>query len=534
MINFFHPRSLDATVTPNHSGSSGEYWADGWILSGSTGLLGRFLLRELLRRGDDVCVLVRKRGGVTAAQRIESIVQFWEDELKQHLARPLVIEANLLTPGLGLSDQDRTLLSGRYPKLLHCAASVRFDFDQQKSEPLSSNIDGTANLLAFAELIGVQHIHHVSTAYVCGNAAGEVFEVPCNPHAAFRNPYEYSKAAAERLVANSRFKSKTIYRPSIVVGRHFDGFANAFHTLYSLLRFSREVGLPMVDQLANYIGIDGSELSNVVPVDWVAESIANISANPDHWGKIFHLTNETEATSGNIIQAIKNAVENCQQQWDQLPTTAALQNAAVEAFNIHLSVYSNYFHNDPAFVNYNARCVPGYVPAPIVDVDSLQRAFAFAIRHSFKDTTGFASTETCSVLSPFIEYLRQSQQNFVCSLGESNAPTARLSSNVSFTKVTITGKHGGVFYVAVPSSRHVSEISVPAWALDLLLTGRTSIRSILDAEIVLASDTDSEFAGSFLEDLLTQYQHRPAHRQQARSMKLAQTSLPSSKNSIEN
>ena len=48
------------------------------LLTGATGLVGRYLLRDLLMRGQRVAVLVRPSKRQTAQQRVAGICQRWE------------------------------------------------------------------------------------------------------------------------------------------------------------------------------------------------------------------------------------------------------------------------------------------------------------------------------------------------------------------------------------------------------------------------------------------------------------------------
>src|SRR5207244_1988671 len=127
------------------------YWmgaANYILLTGATGFLGRYLLRELLAAGRRVAVLVRgdvERLGDSPAT---------------------VIAGDLRASRLGLSAVDRTWISRRCTSILHAAANVSF----RAGQAWSTNVDGTARLLE----LGVAEFHHLSTAFVGGDRTGTI------------------------------------------------------------------------------------------------------------------------------------------------------------------------------------------------------------------------------------------------------------------------------------------------------------------------------------------------------------------------
>jgi nucleoside-diphosphate-sugar epimerase len=474
----------------------GAAGSSGWLLTGCTGLIGRFVLRDLLLQGKDVCVLVRRRGPMSAADRVEPIIQFWERELQQHLIRPTVLDADLLKPNLAIDESELLSINGRFQNVLHCAASVRFEMDQFGKEPLASNIDGTSRLIDFARKVGVKHFHHVSTAYVCGNTQATVFEQPVPTNTNFRNPYEYSKAAAEQLVqAAAGFESKTYYRPSIVIGRHRDGWANAFHTLYAVVRFAREFGLIEEAEIAgivNELEVDDSITNNVVSVDWVAESITTILNQPNHWNQIFHLTHPEPVLGTEILRAIYNVGKQNIPQWLNIPTVAAPDAGSGEAFLVHLSAYANYFHNDPKFDRTNLDRVPGIKPTPRMDFSALTTAFDFSTKHRFRDTTGPATATADESMLQFCEALSVAAQ--AC-LREAN-----LHSN--YLRVCIAGVGGGIWYVANPSDIDCNELHIPSWLISRLIDQSIETSEAIDEGLIQCDAATSADAASVIDALL--------------------------------
>ncbi len=103
------------------------------LLTGATGLVGRFVLAELLRRQVPTIVLARAQQLRDAHSRIdEALAEFERHTL---LPRPIVLEADLCEPGLGLTPEARALLKKHPLRVIHSAASIRFQAASPDGEP---------------------------------------------------------------------------------------------------------------------------------------------------------------------------------------------------------------------------------------------------------------------------------------------------------------------------------------------------------------------------------------------------------------
>src|SRR5262245_18311546 len=132
------------------------------LLTGATGLLGRYLLRDLTLADVPVAVLVRPTRWETAAQRIETVLAHWEDELGHALARPVVLEGDIPEPELGLSAEDLAWLSGNVQAVIHSAAALTFEAQSVEGEPWRTNVEGTRHVLDVCGRAGIRHFHQVS------------------------------------------------------------------------------------------------------------------------------------------------------------------------------------------------------------------------------------------------------------------------------------------------------------------------------------------------------------------------------------
>ena len=77
------------------------------LLTGATGLLGQYLLRDLLVRGQPVAVMARDSRQGSARQRIAEIIAFWSQELRCYLPAPVVLSGELGSENLDLAAGER-------------------------------------------------------------------------------------------------------------------------------------------------------------------------------------------------------------------------------------------------------------------------------------------------------------------------------------------------------------------------------------------------------------------------------------------
>lgn len=366
------------------------------LYTGITGLLGQYLLCDALRKRELVAVLVRDRRGASAYDRVNRIISQWETRLGTVLTRPVILEGDLRSDGLGLSPSSSHWFRESVGSIVHSAASVRFQ-ESPNGEPMNSNFGGTRRLLELCAASHVREFHYVSTAYSCGrtNCADFVYEELHSRNAAFRNIYEQSKCFAEHLVTEAEGAfSRTIYRPSIIVGEWETGFSPSFNAIYTplhlvwMMQAELKSRLPTADELLNQLGLDGTESRNIVPVDWVSHAVNSIVRNPSLHGGIYHLTNPTPTHGTELLAAITKAMQaNSTDVLSEDSFSSVVSRMDRTGFEQHMEVYRSYFTSDPKFDNSRFAAAAVCDPCPAEGTVSLQRAFDFAIRARFKDVT---------------------------------------------------------------------------------------------------------------------------------------------------
>jgi thioester reductase-like protein len=354
----------------------------GWILlTGATGLLGRYLLRDLLIQGRPVAVLARDRRDGTAQERVEELVAWWNETQERTLPRPIVMTGDVADHRLGLSPADRAWLSRSCDAVLHAAAHVGFRATPE-GEPWRTNIEGTRHVLDLCSAAGIDELHHVSTAFVCGRRVGTIHEDDLDRGQRFHNDYEWSKFEAERLLQQQERQVRiTVYRPSIVVGDSRTGYTSSYHGIYRFLELADRLaqGLPGASRtLPLRLPFTGQEACNLVCVDWVAEAIARIAARPGFHGCTYHLTARQTVPAGLIREVAEDLLGLTGLSWAG-PAGPAQPTTLEERFLDQVRDYWPYRDKDLLFDTAHTRAALPGLPAPVIDRDVLARLIRFAL-----------------------------------------------------------------------------------------------------------------------------------------------------------
>ncbi len=359
------------------------------LLTGGTGLLGSYVIRDLLLDGCDLAVVVRRERKNSAAARIEAIVRFWEDLLGKRLPRPTVLEGDLNAPLCGLDAEAMRWVADHCTGILHNAASLTFRGPDREQEPWKSNVGGTTNVLAVAKAAGIRHFHHVSTAYVCGLRSGTVREDDLDVGQEFGNDYERSKVEAERMVRDAdHLDTVTVLRPSIIVGDSRTGFTSTYHGFYVILRLGHTLlphvpwGIMSRSAIVQVLGTCDEDTKNLVPVDWVSAAMAHIVQTPAARGRTFHLTNPRPVPIETIARTVEEAVR-ARLTAAQGPEQRQDGSWLAEKLLGQMDVYKTYLRDDPVFDRTNTNSVTSHLPCPELDAATLRKLADFAIDNEF-------------------------------------------------------------------------------------------------------------------------------------------------------
>jgi long-chain acyl-CoA synthetase len=254
------------------------------FLTGATGSVGIYLLRELCERTDvhRIFCLVRRRGAESGQSRLAEHARQHGFHLPPHV---IAVHGDMRQPRLGLNDFDYGLLARQVTHVFHSAADVRFN--QTIDVMRRTNVGGTRAVLDFCELARATNpdfavLSYVGTAYVAKDRATLALESLLDRRDTFRNTYEQSKYEAERLVRSRRSRVPTIiFRPSIVWSLDGDGRMQAKSAVYPAIKLYLKWPVPMIPVHENTL--------DVVPVDFVARATCALGMDPSHVGECYHL-----------------------------------------------------------------------------------------------------------------------------------------------------------------------------------------------------------------------------------------------------
>jgi long-chain acyl-CoA synthetase len=255
------------------------------LLTGANGFLGTQIAIRLLKNPEDeIIALVRAENEENALRRLRRVWWDWPELLEALDERVKVISGDITIERLGMDDDRYDSIAKTLTHIIHTAADLRLHAPLE--ELYKTNRLGTHNLLKLALQANNKgkfyRFSHLSTAYVAGKRSGDIFEEDLADKYGFWSNYEKSKYEAEKAVRKSGLPY-SIFRPGMVVGDSKTGEIKTFNTLYVLLK------LYLTGKLS-IIPTSSSLILNPVPVDYVADSIKDLTFNPHAEGITFHLT----------------------------------------------------------------------------------------------------------------------------------------------------------------------------------------------------------------------------------------------------
>ena len=361
------------------------------LLTGATGLLGNYLLRDLLLQNIPVAVLVRPNRKQTARQRIEAVLCAWDAELGQPLPRPVVMEGDIAQPDLGLDAVNIRWAAEYCSVVIHNAASLTFHSTSKEGEPWRSNIGGTRNVLEFCRNTGIRKLHHVSTAYVAGLRQGRVLESELDVGQQFSNDYECSKLQSETLVRESEFLDEpTVFRPGIIIGDAQTGLTTTYHGFYAALQLVNTIVRSLPTNETGLVGgertrltLSGNETKYLVPVDWVSAVMTHVITHAMWHGKTYHLTPKHPVT----VRLIRDVLEQSTGFYGASFCGAGErpENASESEmlFYEHIRVYNSYWKMDPEFDTSNTELAAPHLLCPHVDRELMMKLSRIVIENGF-------------------------------------------------------------------------------------------------------------------------------------------------------
>jgi len=281
---------------PEHQGDRGAI-----LFTGFPGFIGSRLLPRVLalKPGLRAECLVQEKFLETAREAAAAI----EKKHPHTRGRIALGVGDITARGLGVGASRATALQKELVEAYHLAAV--YDLAVSRDVGRRINVEGTKNVLEFlGPAPRFDRLHYVSTAYVSGTVRGTFRETDLDVGQGFKNHYEETKFQAEVEVARSDVP-RTIYRPGIVVGDSMTGETGKFDGPYFVLRVMERLPNPGIFFRLG----SGDATVNVVPVDFVIEALARLSAAPGSYGKTYHITDPHPLSVHEIARLFAEALE---------------------------------------------------------------------------------------------------------------------------------------------------------------------------------------------------------------------------------
>ena len=285
------------------------------FLTGATGFLGTQITRRLVKKENcSIIVLVRGSDDGSAKRHLARAWWEWPELLElieddkevdkgvedlsntptnevQRLKDKKIqfVRGDISKERLGLEKDLYEDLVGKITHIIHTAADLRLNAPMEELRKI--NVQGTLNVLKLGQDAhlnhGIQRFSHVSTAYVAGGQQGYVDEDSLTDEYGFLSNYERSKFEGELEVKKSNLPV-SVLRPGMVVGDSRTGYVKTFNTVYTILRL-------YLNGKMRIVPVSPSLRINLVPVDYVADAVSDLTFDPNAEGQNFHLTAPCES-----------------------------------------------------------------------------------------------------------------------------------------------------------------------------------------------------------------------------------------------
>ncbi|UKP00590.1 thioester reductase domain-containing protein [Nostoc sp. UHCC 0870] len=297
-IDWEQETTLDPTINPPSPSSLPSSYSS-LLLTGATGFIGAFLLRELLNKTTaSVYCLIKSENLETATQRIIKTLKDYQIWDSSYLERIIPIVGDLTQPKLGLSELEFQNLANQIDVIYHNGARVNHTEPYNRLK--SANVLGTQEIFRLASQSKLKPVHLISSTSIFAannNSNSQVTEdANLDDYGIPIGGYSQSKWASEKLAINAinRGIPVNIYRLGAVSGDSKTGAFNQNDFLYKLLLGYVQLGsIP-----------DTPMPLEILPVDYVSQAIVELSKIPSTQ-RIFHIIQPKPISSDIVFEQLK-------------------------------------------------------------------------------------------------------------------------------------------------------------------------------------------------------------------------------------
>jgi NAD(P)-dependent dehydrogenase (short-subunit alcohol dehydrogenase family) len=272
-----------------------EEKAMAYFVTGATGFIGQFLLRNLAKRKAPIYALVRK-GSVKKLDALRAELGLTERDL-------IPVVGDLAKKNLGVAEGDLRKLKGKVDHLFHLAAI--YDIKASAEAQQVANVEGTRHAVQFAQAVNAGCFHHVSSIAAAGLYDGVFREDMFDEAEELDHPYFQTKHDSEGVVRMECKRPFRIYRPGFVVGDSKTGYIDKIDGPYYFFKVLQRLR-QMLPPWFPMVGVEGGRI-NIVPVDFVADALDYLAHKRGLDGKCFHLTDPDPRRIGEVLNIFADA-----------------------------------------------------------------------------------------------------------------------------------------------------------------------------------------------------------------------------------
>ncbi|MDO4380189.1 MAG: thioester reductase domain-containing protein [Clostridia bacterium] len=292
-------------VLPDDINPCGNYETDesgckNIFLTGATGFLGAFLVRDLLNKNGETTVycLVRCVNKYDGLDRIKSnMISYncWKDSFRHRI---IAVKGDLSKKHFGVNDEEWNDLSEKTDMVFHCGAVLNFLYPYSAMK--KTNVSSTVEALRLSVNKKMKYFNYISSYSVYDNPshfgknALENDELE-SPDGYFLG-YSETKWVSEKLVRAAQEKGvcAKIYRPGDITGTKEDGiWAVRDLTSRMIIGCIQMKAVPIVEMPLNF-----------TPVDYVSAAIVHIAFMSTNRNKAFNIINPRIGSSTELLKAI--------------------------------------------------------------------------------------------------------------------------------------------------------------------------------------------------------------------------------------
>lgn len=270
-------------ITPNNE--KVEIEKNVCLLTGATGYLGSYLLRELLQETTmQIYCLIRAESLREAEKKLEnSLIKFGTFDYEK--GRVQIVLGDLGCRNLGMEEKEYENLAEKVDCIYHNGAKVHFLYGYNELKNI--NVNGTKEIIKFARYKRIKAIFYMSTISIFSKFRYDKRVVLENQN--LSNPgilpigYTQSKWVSERIIWEAKELGipVIVYRLGHIVGDSESGMCNTGDFIFRIIETCLLLQL--------YPNVKG-EIAPIA-VDDVAKIVVGISQNEREYGKTYHIIN---------------------------------------------------------------------------------------------------------------------------------------------------------------------------------------------------------------------------------------------------